>query len=151
MTMLKQWMNRTPDEQVIMSSASQQNLPVKGKQLIDQIKLSCKTGKFAIMRAKNTIFWYHIDSPEMVNVTIFNTDSLEQMAKNLRSFGQALSVAGYKYWYIETNDEPILRAIRLSRVPTKIQQIPGKASPMYRVVAAALPSENQKTNEAEAV
>jgi len=152
MTVLKKWMDRTPDEHVILQSASQQNLPVKGTELIKQIKLSCGSGQFAIMRSGDTIFWYHIDSPELVHVTIFSLDSAPQMAINMQEFCRALSIAEYKYWYVETGDQTILQAVKLSKIPTKIEQTPGKlGAPMYRVIAAALPTKTPKVGKVGAV
>lgn len=152
MNPLEKWQSRTPDEQIIMQSASQQNLPVKGKELINQIKLSCKSGQFAMMRSENSIFWYHIDSPELVHVTIFNTDPMQKLSMNLQEFCRALSIAGYKYWYVDTGDQTILQAVKLSKIPAKIDNMPGKlGAPMYRVVGAALSTKTPKVGKVGAV
>jgi len=112
MTALKKWMDRTPDEHVILQSASDQNLPVKGTELIKQIKLSCGSGQFAIMRSGNTIFWYHIESEEKVNVTIFNADPLPKLVQNLDEFCRALLVAKYKVWQTITKDNLVVSGIK---------------------------------------
>jgi len=112
MTMLKRWMDRTPDEHVILQSASDQNLPVKGTALIKQIKLSCGSGQFAIMRSGDTIFWYHIDNSDRVDVCIFNADSLSKLVQNLDEFTRALFVAKYKIWYTATSDPMLVAAIK---------------------------------------
>jgi hypothetical protein len=112
MNLLEKWQNRTPDEQIIMQSASQQNLPVKGRELINQIKLSCKSGKFALMRSGETIFWYHIQSPEQIMVTIFNADPLPKLVQNLDEFSRALLVAKYDIWTTQTQDSMVVTAVK---------------------------------------
>jgi len=86
-----------------------------------------QSNKFRMLRHKNSLLFFKVESPIASNVHIFTTESPAELMKSFIEFGQAFKVAGYKQMKgrIPAKDTVLLRLMRRANdIGFKIDETP---------------------------
>ena len=84
---------------------------------------SLETNEYRVLRKGNTLFWIHIDEPNVAQMYVFNADSYKNLFRNMKDFADAMHVAGYKRVYGDTSDMNILNLIKRIGYSVDVQPI----------------------------
>ena len=84
---------------------------------------SLETNEYRVLRKGNTLFWIHIDEPDVAQMYVFNADSYKNLFRNMKDFADAMHTAGYKRVYGDTSDMNILNLIKRIGYPVDVQPI----------------------------
>jgi hypothetical protein len=81
---------------------------------------------FRMIRRRNSLLFFQVDSPVARNVHLFTADDQEEVKASLQEFFKVFKIAGYKKVTGEVENPAILRLMRMSGIKLKEQKIAGK-------------------------
>jgi len=95
---------------------------------------SIESNQYRVMRAGNTLFWYHIVAPQEAQMYVFNADSQKNFLRNMKEFAKAMDVAGFKKVFGITENQQLLNMIGRLGYPMTIEDAGQDANgnPLYK-------------------
>jgi uncharacterized protein (DUF302 family) len=104
------------------------------KQAYATVFHSIESNQYRVMRAGNTLFWYHIVAPQEAQMYVFNADSQKNFLRNMKEFAKAMDVAGFKKVFGITENQQLLNMIGRLGYPMTIEDAGQDANgnPLYK-------------------
>lgn len=82
---------------------------------------SIQSNKSRVMRSGNTLFWYHLLSPQEAQMFVFNADSQKNFLRNMKDFAKAMDKAGFKKVFGITHSKQLLNMISRLGYPMTVE------------------------------
>lgn len=114
-------------QEIVEQSLSKSDPNQDWKQAYGAMYAGIKSDKFRMLRHKNSLLFFKVESPIASNVHIFTTESPAELMKSFIEFGRAFKAAGYKEMKgrIPAQDTILLRLMkRANDIGFKIQEKP---------------------------
>ena len=114
-------------QDIIQQSLAKTEPDANWEDVYDAIYTGIQSNKFRMLRHKNSLLFFQVETPVASNMHIFTTESPEELKKSFVEFGKAFKASGYKKMTgtVPSNNRAILRLLRnANNLGFKIQETP---------------------------
>lgn len=116
-------MDQMTPQEIIQKCDELKNSGEDWKLMYATIFRSIESNEYRVMRAGNTLFWYHLLGNKEAQMYVFNADTQKNFLRNMREFAKAMEKAGFEKVFGVTENPQLLNMIGRLGYPMSIEEV----------------------------